>query len=287
MRVKEKNNMYKNLPTFRVLSPRILPGFEGEGAAGGAGTAGLTEEQVVALIKKNVPDVNTIVNNAVSNLRKTDIPKLLDDRINPLSEKLTTIGTGLDTLLNKGGNGDGGSGGGNGGSGGGGGNGTGGNGTGTISPEFNAKLKGLETELTQTKQRIADAEKREKDAEARAEQSDRHGKIKMALSNLSFANDRAGDTAFTIVEPHVKRQEDGSVIGGDNLPLEVFFRDFITREHPYLLKGTGAAGAGASGGSSGSGGRAVTADLSMIKPGMTPQERALVMSAIVSASQSR
>lgn len=277
--------MFKNLPTFRLADPRILPGFEGEGAAAGAGTGGLSEEQVVALIKKNVPDVNTIVNNAMSNLKKTDIPKLLDDRINPLSEKLTTMGTGLETLLSRGGSGSGG--GGEGAGNGAGGNGTGGNGSGVIPPEFNAKLKGLETELTQTKQRIADAEKREKDAESRAETSDRHGKIKMALSNLSFANDRAGETAFTIVEPHVKRQEDGSVIGGDNLPLEVFFRDFITREHPYLLKGTGSGGAGASGGGSGGGSRAVTADMSMIKPGMSAQERQLVLAAIASASQNR
>lgn len=275
--------MFKNLPTFRPLSPRILPGFEGEGAAGGTGTAGLTEEQIVALIKKNVPDVNTIVNNAMANLKKTDIPKLLDDRINPVNEKLVGIGTSLETLLGKagGGSGDGG------GSGSGGGSGNGGGSGGGISPEVNAQLKSLTTELATTKQKIADAEKREKDANERAEQSDRHGKIKMALSSMSFANDRAGDTAFTIVEPHVKRQEDGSVIGGDNLPLEVFFRDFITREHPYLLKGTGAAGAGASGGG-GTGGRGgVTADMSMIKQGMTPAERALVISAIASASQNR
>src|SRR5665213_2404635 len=97
----ETKNMYKSLPTFRPMDSRILPGFEGEGAAGGAGAVGLTEEQVTALIKKNVPDVNTIVNNAVANLKKTDLPKLLDDRINPINEKLTTFGTGLETLLAK------------------------------------------------------------------------------------------------------------------------------------------------------------------------------------------
>lgn len=286
-RRKANRMTYEYWPTFRALDPSILPGFEGE-AAGGAGTAGVSVEQVEAMIKKAVPDINTIVNNAVANLKNKDLPKIIDDRINPVNETLKTIGTTLETLVSTNGSGSNGAGSGtNGAAAAGAGGGANGSANSNMSPEVHAELKALRTNFEATKLQVKALEEGKKLAEENAERSDRHGKIKMALSGMQFANDRAGETAFQIVEPQVKRQDDGTVIGGDNLPLEVFFRDFITREHPYLLKGTGAAGAGASGGGGGTGRGAVTADISMIKPGMTPQERQLVLAAITSATQAK
>lgn len=273
--------MRNKIPIFVAANTRTLPGFDGasNGAAGGAdGTGAVTLEVVQDMIKKAVPDVNTIVNNAVANLKNKDLPKLIDDKLSPVTTQLTEIGESIKALSGAGGA----SGGANGG-------GTGGNGGGGVNkevpPEVNAELKSLRSTLDTTSKELKDIRTERDEANLKAERSDRHGKIKMALAGLLFASDRAADTAFQTVEPFVKRMEDESLVGvaqdGTHYPMDTFFKDFITREHPYLLRGTGAAGAGASGGSGGSGrGGGMIADTSMIKPGMTPQERQSVLAAI-------
>lgn len=263
--------MRSNLPTKYALSSKTrLPGFDDGGAAAGAGEGGsaVTLAQVQDLIKKAVPDVNTIVNNAIGNLKKKDLPEIIKTELAPFGTQLTGITSILEALKP--------------GQGAGAGSGTGGTGDGgkpTIPPEVNAEMKRMGEQLASTQTALKQLQVDKDAAEKRAETTDRHGKIRTALSSIEYAGPNAVETAFAIVEPQVRKLDDGTLVGGDNLPLVDWLKDYMPKEHGYLLKPTGASGAGASGGSGGSrSAGVVTTD--MIKPGMTQAERAAVTARI-------
>lgn len=161
----------------------------------------------------------------------------------------------------------------------------GGEGNRNIPPELNVTLKNLEATTKQQGTQIETLKKEKLDADLRAEKSERHSIIRTALNNMHYISEEAAKTAFTIVEPHIKRMDDGLLIGGingDNFPVEAFVKDFLTKEHPYLLRASGVSGSGAP--SSGSVGRmGIKADLADIRNGMKPETREQVVASISAA----
>lgn len=272
------------LPIYRLQSPRNLPGFDGEGAgAGAAGAAGsgITIEQVNDAVNKTV-------NSAIANLRKNDFPKIVQTAIgeamSPITLQLGTITEGLASLT--GSSGSGGSGAGNGQSSG------SGQGTQNTSPEVNAQLKTLTDQLKKQGDTITNLQADRDNANKRAETAEKTSVIKGALGDLQFANASALNTAFTIIEPMIKKNGDSFVGGanGDELPISDFIKDFIPNQHGYLLKSTGGSGSGAAG-SSTAGAAGVASgrnvDISVIKPGMKPEDRAAALAAIAAAMPSQ
>lgn len=241
-----------------------IPGYEG----------GDEEKLDKSAIQKMITDtikgeVNTGINNAISNLKKTDLPKLLKDHLDPVTAQFESINEALKALKPApagGGEGD----------------------KVQLPPEVSAELKRLKDSAEATKKQMDQMQADKETAEKKTKQLERHTKIRTALSALTqgFANDVAPQTAFMLVEPLIKELEDGTLVGGDNLPVEDFVKDYLPKQHPYLLKPTGSGGAGASGGSGGgSGGKVGNTD--MIKPGMSAEERQLVIAAIQRAGNNR
>lgn len=275
----------KTTPIYQFSASQVLPGFDGEGEGSGAGAGGagagaaITREEITGLINTAV---NTTVNGAIATLKRVDLPKIIETSLAPVTLQFTSVNESLAKLLegqNGGGNG-GGSGAGNGG-----GNG-GGSGSG-IPPEVNATLKRLEETVKNQGGTITKLQTDRDDANKRAEAAETNSTVKTALGEMKFASASAAQTAFSIVSPHIKRLEDGTVVAGDNLPVLDFIKDFLPKEHAYLLAPTGNGGSGAGGGSQGGGqrGGAAKGDISMIKADMKPEDRAAVVRSIGEALQ--
>ena len=258
------------------LPTSLLPGFEGESAAGGDGgdsgsSNSVTQEAVTKI-------VNDTVNSAISNLRKKDLPAMFNTHLGPLTAQLTELSS-----LFKAGNG------GAPGSdqvnlGNGSGNGSAANGASNqnIPPEVNATLRQLQGTLKQQGETIASLTKAKESAERQAKDTSRDAFIRESLTNFTFATPSAAQTAFTLIKGHVQEAgDDGGYIAGDNLPVVDFAREFLSREHSYLLKATEARGSGASGGSNSGGGKAF--DIGSIKPGMSAEARARAVEQINNA----
>lgn len=277
-------NRKENLPIYQPARTSNLPGY-GDGDGGGAGAAGAagtgpTLEQVNDAINKTV-------NNAIANLKKTDLPKIVETSITaamtPMTTQLGTISDALAALTS--GSGGGGQGGGQGGSGGG----QGGQGTqqqAGVTPEINAQFKTLNDSLKRQSDEVAQLKRERDESNKRAETAEKTSVIKGALGDLVFANAAAMNTAFTIIDPMIKKNGDSFVGGvdGDELPISDFVKDYIPKAHAYLLKATGTSGSGASGaGSSGSGSPSRNVDISAIKPGMKPEDKAAAYAAVAAA----
>lgn len=155
-------------------------------------------------------------------------------------------------------------------------------------PQTNVLLKELQDRTKAQGDQIQRLQREKQEADERAERSERHGTIRQALTNLHFVTDSAAKTAFQLVEPNVKRLDDGTLIGtvnGADFPLDAFVKDYLSKEHPYLLKASGISGSGAG---SGTGGvrMGVKADVNDIKTGMKPETRESVVASIAAALQS-
>jgi len=263
--------MYKFWRIATSIDPEIIPGY-GDGDSGsddkggnddkgGGGSVSLDDVKKI---------VNSTVNSAIANLKKSDLPRIVSEAVLPINDSLRVMNESLVKLTGGGGGGDG--------SGGSGGN-QGGKG---VPPEVNAQLKKYDTQISQLTNQVSTLAKEKKEADERAERAERHGAIRAVLSrDLVFASEKAVDTAFTILEPLVVRNEQGNLVAGDNLPVVDFVKDFIPREHAYLLKPERVAGSGAGGSGGMRSGMAPT--IEMIKPGMKPEDRASIVAAIRSS----
>ena len=268
--------MKQSTTSCLFADPRIVPGYDGDGGEGSGSDSTLTMDKVKEVVNATV---NATVNNAIANLRKTDLPKIMKEHMDPVTAQLTSMTDILATLRGDQGGGQGqGSG-----SQGSGGQGSGGN-TGNIPPEVNAALQELKRSNEGLKKQVESITLEKKEADKKAEEAERRAAIRAALGTLPYATDAASNTAFSIIEPHVKKTDDGTFIGGDNLPLEAFIQDFLPREHAYLLKplGSGGSGAGTGGGNAGGKGR-IHATTEMIKTNMKPEEREAVQLGIANA----
>ena len=269
----------KNFPAYRSVSLGVFPGYDGDGssAGGDGGTGGsgqpaaVTMEAVTELVKNTV---NTTVNNAISGLKRKDLPAIITTALEPMNAQFAAINDGIAKLSGSSGSG---------GTGGQGGSGTGSSSAPTIPPEVNAQLKTLTDTVKAQGATITTLQTTAADATKRAETAERHAAIRSALSGSKFASDSAAQTAFMLLEPQVTRLDDGSLAAG-NLPLADFVKDFFPREHAYLLQSTGASGSGASGtGGTRTSGGALKVDISEIKPGMTADKRSSALADIQAA----
>lgn len=265
------------LPIFNRIADPGLPGFDGEGTGAGAGGdsgdgSALTMDAVKALVADSV---NRTVNNAISNLKKSDLPKIIDTAVAPLLTQMTGISENLTKLTSGQGSGTG--------------QGTGGSGGGTAAPpEINAKMKELTDRLAHNDKTIAELQAARDNAEKAARLAEQNSAIREALGELKFVSPSAAETAFTLVGQQVKRLDDGTLVAGDDLPIKDFVRDFVPKSHSYLIAPTGTTGSGAGGNSGTPRPQSGKADLNSIVPGMSPEARAAVVAAIndaVSATQ--
>jgi hypothetical protein len=207
--------------------------------------------------------------------KKTGLPDVIKQQIEPLTGQLTTINEALGQLVagNKGTPPPAGS-----------------EGKTTVDPAMNAQLSQL-TQLVKTQgAQLEQLKVAKADAEHRAEETDRFSTIRGSLTSLPFVNDAAADTAFKIVSPHVRRLEDQTLVAGVNgdvLPVPAFVKDYLEKDHAYLFKTSGSSGSGATsqpGASSIRYGAKVNTD--SIKVGMSAETRQAAVDAIKEAMAS-
>jgi hypothetical protein len=234
-------------------------------------------EAVAAEIDKRV---GAGVSKALETFGKEKLGSAIQEQLNPISTALASITEQMSKL------------GGNGGQPGNSGSqpGSGGQPGAQVPPEWNVKFKELETNTKAMSQQIEVLKKQKEDADKRAETSERHSGIRTSLSNLHFISDTAAQTAFNIVEPHILKSETGALIGGvngDNLPVDAFVKDYLSREHAYLLRPSGQTGSGAPsyGGAGGTQRLGSKANIEDIKVGMTAAQRESAIASIGVALQ--
>ena len=212
--------------------------------------------------------IDAKLSGSLENFRKNNIDTL-KAQVEPLTTQMTTINESLRELLAKGSLPP---------------SGTNSDGKPPVPPEINAQLRDLTDRIKSQGNELNTLKVAKEQAEQRAEKTERHSTIRTALNGLPFVTDKAVDTAFSIVEPYVRRLEDGSLVAGldgENYPVNSFVQDFLSKEHGYLFKSTGASGSGAP--PIGSGSRiGPKADISSIKVGMKSEDRDNVVEAIAS-----
>lgn len=260
------------------------------GAGGGGGTAAGGGEGGGALAPEVAADVDKRIAAAVSagfdRFKKTDFPTMLTEQLTPINASLGTLSSGLEKLIAGGGGGAGaGSGAGNGG---GSGSGAGAGGS-QIPPEVNVTLRDQGKKIAELNAALESINKAKAEADKRAELTERSSAIKDALQPMNFVTDSAAKTAFGIVDPYVKRLDDGTFIGGldenQAFPLDAFVREYLTKEHAYLLGRSGLGGSGAPANGSAPHRVGMRVDINDIKTGMKPETRSAVAEAILAAYQ--
>jgi hypothetical protein len=267
----------KLLPTHKLLSVNQIFGYDGEGSAaagakGNSGGEGNAEGSAVT-----IEAVNNIVNNAIANLRKVDLPKIVNAAISPLAESNTTIMDMLKTMRT-GGSGDGKPGGEDG----------SGSGSGSghkMSPEDNATIRNLQAATKSLTDQINELKKQKEDADKKANETEINSIVREALGHFELIDGNARDTAFTLLRANVARDSEGRIIAGDNLTVDAFAKEFFEKQHPYLLRPVGNGGAGASGGSKQT--PSQTIDLNDIKPGMSAEKKAILFDQLRALSEKR
>lgn len=205
--------------------------------------------------------------------KKTGLGDAIKLQIDPLSSQLGTINEALGKLV------AGGAGGGAAGGAGGGEN------KGQLPPEVNEQIRNMTQKLTQYGTEIQTLKTGKEQAEKRAEETERHSTIRTAINGLPFVNDKAAETAFSIVLPTVRRLDGGELVAGlngDAYPVPSFAKEYLEKEHGYLFKSSGASGSGAppNGGSVRVGAKA---DINSIKVGMKAEDRANAVADIAAA----
>ena len=257
------------------MGPLMAPlatagGGGGTGTGGGEGSgsppAPLTMEAVGAEIDKRL---TASITTHFDKFRKEN-GTAIDEKLAPITTGLAGINEALAKLTQPPANGNE------------------GNNKNNVPPELNVTLKQLQDTTKTQGAQIETLKKEKMEADQRAEKSERHSVIHAALSNLHFVNDAAAATAFNVVEPNIKRLEDNSLIGaignGDHFPVDAFVKDYLTKEHSYLLRASGASGSGAP--ANGGGPRmGVKADIGDIKSGMSAETRSSVLASIGAALQ--
>ena len=242
-----------------------------KGNGAGEGTPELTLESIMAEVNKQF---DAKLSAKLDDFKKTGLGDAIKAQLGPVNEQLGTINEALGKLVASSGQGDKGQGQGQ------------GDGKGQIPPEVNVKIKNMEEKLQTAEKAITTLTSAKEEAEKKAEETDRHSVIRSALQGLRFVNEKAGETAFSIVAPHVRRLDDSSLvagINGDCFPVDAFVKDYLQKEHAYLFQSSGSSGSGAQSNSGSSVRMGAKADIGMIKVGMKPEDRAAVVSSIAAA----
>jgi len=248
-----------------------MAALDGKGGGGGGTPPPVTLEGIMAEVTKLL---DAKVGAKFDDFKKVGLAEAIKAQVEPVSSQLTTINEALGQLVA----GQKGPGGGEGGA----------PVKGQVSPEVNAQLRNLTEQLKTQGGEIAGLRTAKEAAEKRAEETERFSTIRTSLNGLPFVSDKSAETAFSIVVPHVRRLDDGSLvagINGDNFPVDAFVKDFLQKEHGYLFRTTGASGSGAP--ASGSGVRMGSkVDINSIKVGMKAEDRQAAVDSIAAALQS-
>jgi uncharacterized phage infection (PIP) family protein YhgE len=202
--------------------------------------------------------VHEAINNAVAALKKTDLPKIINASVKPISDGISTLQTTLKELTEKSDpnaddpnadpNAD--------------------PNKAKPDPQLNARLSELERGNRKLSDTVTALTKAKEEAEKRAEESDRHAQIQAALNKYTFKDDKSRKFAFDVFAQRVQRAEDGSLVA-DDLPAAKFIEDEMASLAGLLApKQAGGAGAGGSDGAP----RKGAINLDSIKPGMTAEE---------------
>lgn len=244
--------------------------------ASGDGTPpALTLEGVMTEVGKLI---DARVGAKFDDFKKTGLSEAIKTHVEPVNTQLTSINEALGKLVA-----------GTGGSGSPGGEPpASGSGRQQLPPEVNAQLKTLTDQVKAYGSEIQGLKTAKDAAEKRAEETERFSTIRTALNGMPFVSDKSAETAFSIVSPHVRRLDDGSLVAGvngeNNFPVDAFAKDYLQKEHGYLFKSSGASGSGAP--AAGTGVRMGSrADINSIKIGMKPDERQAIVDSIASALQ--
>ena len=240
-------------------------------SADGKTTVEVTYEELMVDINKNL---DTKLSATMSDFTTKKLPELFKSQIDPLAAQFGTINEALAKIA------------------------TGGTPPPdpkdkVNDPQLNATLKQLQETVKSQGEAMGQLKKQKEEADSRNEKLERHGTIRSALSalavdpqhQLNFVNPGAEQTAFTIIEPFVRRLEDNALvatINGENFPVNSFAKEYLEKEHAYLFKSSGSTGSGAPA-SGGTQRQFQRVDTDLIKPGMTTENRDAVVAAIKTA----
>jgi hypothetical protein len=202
--------------------------------------------------KKLRGEINSL-KELIKNLVSTDIPKLIDDKINPLTERLPKApeAEAIDPELKN------------------------------ISPEARVRVLRLEADLKKQRDELAKFSKQAEEAQKQKEDTDRRSYVKDVMGDHEWRDDRAKADTFNILISELKRTDDGQYIGSTekgDLPFPDFVSDYV-KERDYLLKGIDISGAGTK---SGKPQRVPGVGIETIRTGMTDAQRQAVVNQIQS-----
>jgi hypothetical protein len=148
-------------------------------------------------------------------------------------------------------------------------------------PALAAQFKALERQNKLLLEQFGVIQKQAADTNAAAETKERHSSIRDTLAGFQFGSDAQRDTAFRIFRDDIRREADGSLVGGaDGAPLKEFVTEQM-KNHSYLLAVKDVGSAGARGGRVQGGVKAV--DLDSIRPGMSAADLAAASAEISAA----
>lgn len=232
---------------------------DGDGGGGGGEDKPLTKDDIVKL-------VNETVNGTVTRIERetkkqfSDISGILKE----LKEKVTTPPAA--------GSGDGSSGD----------DGEEGKSKAKADPKVLAELETERRKREKLEKQVADLIADNQNTKAASELASRHADIKTVMSKFSFASDGTRDMAFDYFASKVKRSEDGSLVGpgkDGEVPFDHFIKSHL-ESNPNLLAAKQSGGAGAQGGEPHRGSKV---DASIIRPGMSDENRKAAAKALLAA----
>lgn len=142
-----------------------------------------------------------------------------------------------------------------------------------VDPAIRQHLDSVKRQTEAANEKIRQLEEQNEKTRLQAEEKERRGAVLAELSNFSFANDAARDTATMLIMNGVKTGEDGKIYGGDSftVPLKQFVEDTI-KVNSYLLQTKQVTGSGA-GRTSNTNHGAQEFNLEDIKPGMSREKQ--------------
>lgn len=152
-----------------------------------------------------------------------------------------------------------------------------------VDPAINSQITEMRRALEDSQRTIKSLSDDRDAAKAAAEKAEKTSTLERALGEFAFRTPQSKATALQLLESQVKRNDAGQLVAGENLTVDTFAKDWITREHDYLLAPAPGAGAGVAPNGAVFAGGQKRADTADIKPGMSAETRTAVVAEIRNA----